>query len=181
VTGHYPIPALQKNLAGKDKLMPRLTAALAGLCGTQKINHLLIVKLTRRSADELANQRSAGKNSFEPLAQSANLTVKTAFISSGLVFVDQTFAGHVIKNRHSFFVSCFRSAFVATGDCGKNTLYHGAHHGSLTGIALTRFFGLANAFACLGSISHVLSSGLSVLNSAVHYPPPLASRQRLFA
>jgi hypothetical protein len=43
---------------------------------------------------------------------------------------------------------------------------------------LTRFFGLANAFACLGSIGHGLSSKLCVLRSAAHYPPPEPLRQR---
>lgn len=115
------------------------------------------------------------------LAQRTNLCIKTAFITSCLVLVDQTLAGHMIKNRNSFLVRTFRSALVATCNGRKDTLNHGAHHRALAGVTLTRFFGLANAFARLGSVGHGLSSGLSVLNSAAHYPPPYRLRQRLFA
>ncbi|MFT6641788.1 MAG: hypothetical protein ACJAUZ_002792, partial [Flavobacteriaceae bacterium] len=54
-----------------------------------------------------------------------------------------------------------------------------AHHRALAGVTLTRFFGLANAFACLGSIGHGLSSNMCVLKLAAYYLLRAASRQRL--
>lgn len=113
-----------------------------------------------------------------PLTQSTNLTVKTALVTGSLVFVDQTFTGHVIENRHCFFICSLSSAFVTAGDSCKYTLYHGAHHGSMAGVALTGFFGLANAFARLSCVGHGLSSNWSLPNQAAHYPPALAYRQR---
>ena len=114
----------------------------------------------------------------EESGQRANLRIEPALVSSSLILVDQTLASHVVKHRNHFLVGCLGGSLVATCDGRKHPLNHGAHHRALAGVTLTRFFGLANALACLSSIGHEISSNLSVLNSAAHYPPPYSLRQR---
>lgn len=116
----------------------------------------------------------------QELAQSSNLRIESALVSSSLVLVDQTLSSHMIKYRNGILVRSFCCAFVAGGDSRKNTLYHCAHHGALAGITLARFFGLTHAFACLGCIGHGLSSSLSVFGSASHYHTIVAVRQRAY-
>ena len=113
------------------------------------------------------------------LTQCAHLRTETAFITSCLVLVDQALSSHMIQNWSRFLQRCFCSAFVTGCNCSENTLHHSAHHRALACVTLTRFFGLANAFACLSSVGHGLSSNMSVLKSAAHYPPRACSRQRL--
>ena len=125
-----------------------------------------------------AVNNATGKLHNRELTQSANLCVKTALVSSCFIFVNQTLASHVIQYWSCFFQRRFCRAFITSGDSSKYTLYHSAHHRALACVALTRFFGLANAFARLSSVGHGLSSNLSVRNSAAHYPPGFTPRQR---
>lgn len=130
---------------------------------------------------ETANLTASGHLcSTKDLRQSANLTIETAFVSSSLILVDQALSSHVIQHGSSFFQSGFRIGFITSSDGCEYSLYHRAHHRALARVALSRFFGLANAFACLSSVGHGLSSSLSVLNSAAHYPPRASSRQHLY-
>lgn len=126
-----------------------------------------------------AVKNATGKLHNQGLTQSANLRVETALISSSFVFVNQTLSSHVIQYWSCFFQRRFCRTFITRSDSRKDTLYHSAHHRALACVALTRFFGLANAFACLSSVGHGLSSDLSVRNSAAHYPPGFTPRQRL--
>ncbi len=142
-----------------------------------KVCQVLITTLKHTpAAKDLAAGAFYGKG---VLAQCANLSIETALVTRSLVLVDQTLAGHMIKNWSCFFQRSVSSTFIARSDSCENTLYHCAHHRALACVALSRFFGLANAFACLGSIGHGLSSSLSVQNSAAHYPPGLPPRQCL--
>lgn len=84
----------------------------------------------------------------------ANLAIKTAFITCCLVLMNKPFTRHMIKHWNSFFKRRFSCGFVAAGDSCKYVLYLGSHHGTLTGVALTRLLGLASTFACLSRIGH---------------------------
>lgn len=117
----------------------------------------------------------------QALAQCSDLSVESAFVPCCLVLVNKALASHVIKYRNCVLVGCFSSTLVTTCNGRKHTLYHGAHHRALACVALTRFFGLAYAFARLGCVGHKLSSGLTILNSAAHYPPLDCPRQQLIA
>lgn len=129
-----------------------------------------------------ASECSPEHSSVVQLAQRSNLSIKAAFVSGCLVLVNKTLASHVVKYWHCFFVSSIGCTLVTTGNGSENSLYHGTHHGSLARIELAGFFCLANAFACLGGISHGLSSGnRSILKSAQHYDVLCASSQRGFA
>lgn len=155
-------------------------------CPQRKARASLIAGLLQRLGKTRAIEQTTKPNpeqelSLTPwaLAQCANLCVETTLISGCLVLVNQAFSRHVIKYRDCVLVGCFRSTLVTACDGSENTLNHGAHHGAMAGITLTRFFGLANAFACLGCVGHELSSTVSILNSAAHYPPVYVPRQWL--
>lgn len=137
----------------------------------------LMMAFTAKQLPAAVNN-ATGKLHNRSLTQSANLRVEPALISSSFVFVNQTLTSHVIQYWSCFFQRSFCRAFIASGDSRKYALNHSAHHGALACVALTRFFGLANAFARLSSVGHGLSSNLSVRNSAAHYPPGFTPRQR---
>lgn len=149
------------------------------ICTTGRLGaHLTPMMTSTTKRLPVADNDATGKLHIRGLTQSTNLCVETALVSSSFVFVNQTLTSHVIQYWSCFFQRSFCRAFIARGDSRKNTLYHSAHHRALACVALTRFFGLANAFACLSSVGHGLSSNLSVRNSAAHYPPGFTPRQR---
>lgn len=150
-----------RRLAASTTAKPVTTTLLATTQATAPVPNSVFLLCT----DQLQQCR------HRLLTHSANLCVETALVASSLVLVNKALASHVIKNRRCFFKRSFGSAFVSSSDCCENALNHSTHHRALARVALTRFFGLANAFACLSSVGHGLSSSLSVLNSAAHYPP----------
>ena len=95
------------------------------------------------------------------------LGIKTAFIARCLVFVDQTFAGHVIKSWNSFFKCSFSGGFISRCNRAKHRFYFGAQHRTLTCIALPGFFGLADSLSCLSRIGHGLPLKIKITRSRV--------------
>ncbi len=99
--------------------------------------------------------------------KSTNLGIKTAFIARCLIFVDQAFTGHMIKNWNSFFVCSFSGRLITCFDRAKHRFYLGAQHRTLTCIALPGFFGLADSLSCLSRICHGLPHLIKIAFSRV--------------
>lgn len=78
-----------------------------------------------------------------------NVLAQTAFVTGGLIAVDQAFAGHAVDDRNGVLEGGFRGGFVACGYSVIHFLDTGAQHrthGDITGAAGN---GLLRAFSCL--------------------------------
>lgn len=79
---------------------------------------------------------------------------KAAFMTSGLVFVNDVFIGNTIDSAGCRAEQVFRGGFIASLDCLAYTFDRRAHHGTHAGVVLVTGDRLAGALAGLGGISH---------------------------
>jgi len=95
--------------------------------------------------------RRAGNNSRSAL-QRADVLIKAAFMTGGLVFMDQAVADRFVDDRNSFLVGGPGSFRVTGGNCFNDIFELGAQRGALAGIALAAVFRLPGAFTRLSRV-----------------------------
>ena len=84
---------------------------------------------------------------------SLDVLVQAALVTSGLVSVDDAFAGHAINDRHSGFVGFNSIVFVTSGNRLDDVLDVCAQLGAQARIVLAMCFRLADALSSLCRVS----------------------------
>jgi hypothetical protein len=89
---------------------------------------------------------------FQSALQRADVLTKAAFMTGGLVFMDQALADRSVDHRNSFLVGGLGSFRITGGNRFNDILDMSTQRGALAGIALTAVFRLMGAFASLSRV-----------------------------
>ena len=84
--------------------------------------------------------------------QCTHVLAEAAFMTSGLVLVNQPLADRFIDHRNGFLVSRLGGFRVTGSNRFNNILDMGAQRGTLAGFALTAAFRLTGALTCLSRV-----------------------------
>ena len=78
-----------------------------------------------------------------------DLAVQAAFVSSGLVFVDQALVGGTVDDGHADSIRGLRLFLITGSDRLDNILGAGSHHTALMNVMLTAILRLTRALPSL--------------------------------